>query len=149
MAAGKSPRTRKWNNTAITYWGTTDLVEGNGTQRGYFVNVHGEGDRDWGTFEGRLATSGGQIAVKSTWQFTGGSGKFKGLTGNGMFKTRMSSPKDVEASWKGTYKLAAAKAQARDLRNTHCEWGRDHEPRLLCFCLWPARHDSELAGVLG
>ncbi len=108
----KSPD-EKWNNAAITYWGITDLVEGKGTQRGYFVNVHGEGDRDWGTFEGRLATSGGQITVEGSWQFTGGSGKFKGLTGNGTFKTRMSSPRDVEASWQGTYELAAAKAQAR------------------------------------
>jgi hypothetical protein len=61
---------------------------------------------------GRVATSGGQITVEGTYQHTGGSGKFKGLSGNGAFKTKMTSPKDVEASWQGTYKLAAAKAQA-------------------------------------
>jgi uncharacterized protein with beta-barrel porin domain len=68
----------KWNNAAITYWGTTDTVNGKGTQSGYFTHVHGEGDRDWGTFEGKVATSGGEITVEGTWQYTGGSGKFKG-----------------------------------------------------------------------
>jgi hypothetical protein len=108
----KSPD-EKWNNAAITYWGITDLVEGRGTQLGYFVNVHGEVDRDWGTFEGRVATTGGQITVEGTWQFTGGDGKFKGLTGGGTFKTRLSSPTQVEASWQGNYELATVKAQAR------------------------------------
>jgi hypothetical protein len=103
----------KWNNAAITYWGTTDVVEGKGTQRGYFTHVHGEGDRDWGTFEGKVATSGAEMTVEGTWQYTGGSGKFKGLTGKGTFKTKMSSPKDVECTWQGAYELASAKAHAR------------------------------------
>jgi len=103
----------RWNNASITYWGFTDIIEGKGTQRGYFVNAHGGEDRDWGTFEGKVATISGQITVEGTWQFTGGSGKFSGLTGNGTFTTKMSSPTEVEASWQGAYELAAAKAQAR------------------------------------
>jgi hypothetical protein len=102
-----------WNNSAISYWGVSDAIDGQGTQRGYFVNVHSEGDRDWGTFEGRVVTTGGQITVEGTYRHTGGSGKFKGLSGNGTFKTKMTSPTDVEATWQGTYELAAAKAQAR------------------------------------
>ena len=100
----------RWNNASITYWGFTDIIEGKGTQRGYFVNSHGCEDRDWGTFEGKVATISGQITVEGTWQFTGGSGKFSGLAGNGTFKTRLTSPTDVEASWQGTYELAGAKA---------------------------------------
>jgi len=100
----------RWNNASITYWGFTDIIEGKGTQRGYFVNSHGGEDRDWGTFEGKVATISGQITVEGTWQFTGGSGKFSGLAGNGTFKTRLTSPTDVEASWQGTYELAGAKA---------------------------------------
>jgi hypothetical protein len=65
-----------WNNAAITYWGTTDVVDGKGTQSGYFTHVHGEGDRDWGTFEGKVATSGAEMTVEGTWQYTGGSGRF-------------------------------------------------------------------------
>src|ERR1022692_2978784 len=56
----------KWNNSTITYWGTTDVVDGKGTQRGYFVNVHSEGDRDWGTFEGRVKMTGAEITVEGT-----------------------------------------------------------------------------------
>ena len=103
----------KWNNAAITYWGTTDAVDGKGTQTGYFTHIHGEGDRDWGTFEGKVATSGAVMTVEGTWQFAGGSGKFKGLTGKGTFKTRMSSPRDVEATWQGAYELVTVKAHAR------------------------------------
>ena len=42
----KSPD-EKWNNSKITYWGTADLIAGNGPQRGYFVNEHSDGDRDF------------------------------------------------------------------------------------------------------
>jgi hypothetical protein len=55
-----------WNNATITYWGSTDIVDGKGTQRGYFVNVHREGDRDWGTFEGKVTTSGTEVKVEGT-----------------------------------------------------------------------------------
>jgi hypothetical protein len=53
------------------------------------------------------------VTVEGTWQYTGGSGKFAGITGGGSFKTRLSSPSNVEASWQGAYELAAAKAGAR------------------------------------
>jgi hypothetical protein len=101
-----------WNNATITYWGFTDFAGGAGTQRGYFVDNHTNGDRDWGTFEGRVAVTGGQFTVEGTFQFKGGTGKFKSLSGGGTFKTKLTSPKTVEASWQGTYELASAKAQA-------------------------------------
>ena len=103
----------KWNGAAITYWGTTDVVAGSGTQSGYFTQVHNGGDRDWGTFEGKVSTSGGETTVEGTWQFTGGSGKFKGLSGKGTFKTRLTSPTELQANWQGAYELASAKAHAR------------------------------------
>ncbi len=102
----------KWNNAAINYWGFMDLAGDSGTQRGYFVNNHGEAGRDWGMFEGKVAVNGTQVTVEGTWQFTGGSGKFSGLTGKGTFKTVMSSPTEVQATWQGAYDLAIAKAQA-------------------------------------
>ena len=102
-----------FNNATITYWGITDRVEGKGTQRGYFVNVHRhEGDRDWGTFEAKVATKDDQVTVEGIWQFSGGSGKFKGVTGNVTFQTEMTSPRTLEGSWQGTYTLATAKAHA-------------------------------------
>jgi hypothetical protein len=100
-----------WNNASLTYAATTDLIDGKGTQRGYFLNTRADGDRDWGTFEGRVTTVNGLLTVEGTYQETGGTGKFKGITGNGTFKTRMTSPRDVEATYQGTYQLVAA-AQA-------------------------------------
>ncbi len=102
----------KWNNSMFTYWAITDAVGGNGTQRGYFVNDHGNAGRDFGTFEAKVTTVGGQITVEGTWQYTGGAGDFRDITGKGTFKTRMTSPTDVEGTWQGAYELGAAKARA-------------------------------------
>jgi len=33
----------QWNDAMMTYVGTTDSVDGNGQQRGYFHNVHTNG----------------------------------------------------------------------------------------------------------
>jgi hypothetical protein len=88
-------------------------VDGKGSQSGYFVNDHGADGRDWGTFEGRVASNGAQVTVEGKYHFTGGSGKFKGLSGNGTFKTKMNSPREVHATWQGAYELASAKAHAR------------------------------------
>jgi hypothetical protein len=102
---------QKWNNARITYWGTADLIAGSGPQRGYFVNEHADGDRDFGTFEGRIQTSGQQATMEGNWTFTGGTGKYQGLTGGGTYKGRLTSPVEVENNWDGNYQLAA-KTQA-------------------------------------
>jgi hypothetical protein len=35
----------KWNNAHVTYWAVSDLVAGNGSQRGYYVTEHPDGGR--------------------------------------------------------------------------------------------------------
>jgi hypothetical protein len=97
----------KWNDSKITYWGTADLIAGSGPQSGYFVNDHPDGDRDFGTFEGRIVTSGAEVTLEGTWKFTGGTGKFRGLRGGGTYKGRMTSPVQVENTWEGQYEIAA------------------------------------------
>ncbi len=99
-----------WNGARITYWGTGDLVNGNGTQKGYWSNERAEGDRDWGTFEGKLTTSGQQMTMEGTFKFTGGTGKFKSLSGTGKYKGRITASGDVSNDWQGEYQLASAKA---------------------------------------
>jgi hypothetical protein len=37
-----------WNAARVTYWGVSDVVAGNGTQRGYYVNERADGSRDTG-----------------------------------------------------------------------------------------------------
>jgi len=96
-----------WNNARITYWGTADLLTGSGPQRGYFVNEHADGDRDLGTFEGKITTVGGQVTLEGNWKYTGGTGKFSGITGSGTYKGRAISLVEFENSWEGTYQLAA------------------------------------------
>jgi hypothetical protein len=77
-----------WNNARLRYYGLTDLVAGNGSQHGYFANEHADGDRDCGTFEGKVTTTGGQATIEGTFTFTSGAGKLKGIRGNGTFKGR-------------------------------------------------------------
>src|SRR5580704_6726298 len=102
-----------WNNSTIAYGAITDLIDGKGSQRGYFNNVHPDKGRDWGTFEGKATTARGGMTVEGTYKFAGGDGQYRGLTGGGKFKTVMKSETEIECSWQGTYQLAKAKAQAR------------------------------------
>ena len=99
-----------WNDASITYWGVTELLDGAGTQRGYYNNVHGDKGRDWGTFEGQVTTAGGGMTVEGTWKITGGDGEFRGVTGSGTFKTIAKSETELEATWAGNYELARAQA---------------------------------------
>jgi hypothetical protein len=99
-----------WNDAQIIYWGTADLLAGTGPQRGYWVNNRASGDRDWGTFEGRITASGQQITMEGTFKWTGGTGKFKGISGGGKYKGRFLSPIEVVNDWDGEYQLASARA---------------------------------------
>ena len=100
-----------WNNSTITYWGVTDLVNGKGTQHGYFDNDHGEAGHDWGSFVGKVTTVGGRMIVEGRFEFAGGNGKYRGITGGGTFKTVMKSETELECAWDAKYALAA-KAKA-------------------------------------
>lgn len=101
---------QNWNHAGLTYWGIADLVNGNGTQRGYYVNERADGDRDCGTFEGRVTTIQGQTTLEGTWQTVTGTGKFTGVKAGGTYQGRMTSPGEIEMTWEGHYELAASKA---------------------------------------
>jgi hypothetical protein len=100
----------RWNGATITYSAVLDVVDGKGTQRGYFINVHTDGGRSWGTFEGAVAPAEGELRCEGTWQHTGGNGPYGGISGGGTFRMRMTSPKTVETSWEGTYELPATRS---------------------------------------
>ena len=99
-----------WNDSKISYWGVNDLLNGEGSQTGYFNNVHPDGGRDFGTFEGKVSSAGGPMTVEGTFKFTGGDGQYRGITGGGTFKTTAKSETEVEATWNGAYELARAQA---------------------------------------
>lgn len=100
-----------WNGARVTYWGVSDLISGNGTQRGYYVNERADGSRDWGTFEGKVVTTQDGTTIEGTWRVSDGTKKFAGATGQGTYKTRLTSPTELECQWHGRYELAAS-AQA-------------------------------------
>ena len=99
-----------WNNARLVYWGVLDLVDGSGTQRGDYVNERANGERECGTFEGKVTTAQGQTTLEGTWEAISGTGKFKGMKAKGTYKGRMTSLSEVEMSWEGHYELAASKA---------------------------------------
>ena len=98
-----------WNESKLTYWGIADLRSGSGTQQGYYVNEHADGDRDWGTFAGKITTQGNDVTLEGTFKFEGGTGKFNGISGGGTYKGRAISPTELRMSWEGTYQLGAAR----------------------------------------
>ena len=97
-----------WNDAQLTYWSVADLMNGSGHQEGYWVNQHADGDRDWGTFEGRVISHVSQVYTEGTFKTTGGTGKFAGITGTGTYKGTFSSPTELHGSWAGSYQLGAA-----------------------------------------
>jgi hypothetical protein len=99
-----------WSDASLAYTSVTDIIDGKGTRPGYYVNTRSDGDRDWGTFEGRITTVNNMRMVDGAYQNTGGTGKFRGLSGSGTFKSRSTSPRNVEVTCTGTYHLAASKA---------------------------------------
>ena len=99
-----------WNNSKIAYWGVTDLLNGKGTQHGYFDDNHAESGRSWGTFEARVTAGGGGMVLEGTFKFAGGDGKYSGITGGGKFKSVMKSETELECTWDGNYELAGSKA---------------------------------------
>jgi hypothetical protein len=77
----------------------------NGTARGYFRNEHSNGDIDYGTTESTVTTKGTEVTMTGTWRFTGGTGKFAKITGNGTFTDTQTSPMASEGAWRGSYSL--------------------------------------------
>jgi hypothetical protein len=94
-----------WTGATVHYWGAADLVAGTGTQTGYFMNRHANGDIDRGTFSGKITTEAGASTMEGTWRFTGGTGSFARLSGGGTYKGRITSPTEVDVGWEGTYEL--------------------------------------------
>ncbi len=99
-----------WNDSKITYWGVADLLNGEGMQHGYYDNNHGEGGRDWGTFEARITTVGGEMIAEGTFKIRGGDGKYRGITGGGRFRSVMKSETELECAWDGDYELVKSQA---------------------------------------
>jgi hypothetical protein len=85
--------------------GIADAVAGNGTSCGYFRNEHPNGDVDYGTSESTVSMTATEVTMTGTWRFTGGTGKFANITGNGVLTDRRTSPTSSAGTWSGSYNL--------------------------------------------
>jgi hypothetical protein len=93
-----------WNGATVSYWGAADLVAGSGTQTGYFINQHTNGDIDSGSFADKITTAGDVVTMEGSWKYTGGTGAFARISGGGTYKGRI-TPTEVRTNWEGTYQL--------------------------------------------
>jgi len=96
----------KWSGAQMTSVVTTDVTSGQGMQRGYFCNLHANGERSHGTFEGKVATTGIKTIVEGNWYLSGGTGSLAKVTGSGPFKTEVTTATDADMTWSGNYQLA-------------------------------------------
>jgi len=77
-------------------YGQSDTIDGSGTQRGYFLDTHEDGSHTYGTFQGTVKTSSKpdgswETIWEGTYQYVGGSGKYKNIKGGGTYKGKASS----------------------------------------------------------
>ena len=83
----------------------SDTIDGSGTHTGYFYDTHEDGSTDYGAFRGKIkVVSKSDGAWDATWEgtyeYVGGSGKFKNLKGSGKYKGKASSKEPgVEECW--------------------------------------------------
>jgi hypothetical protein len=71
---------------------THDSAGGKGQDRGYVVMTMDNGDKSFARFTGSSATTKeGASTGEGTWSYTGGTGKLKGLTGKGTYKSTLNA----------------------------------------------------------
>lgn len=82
---------------------TFALVQGRGSNKGYCAFGDPDGDRIFTSFTGELVPEGGG---NGTNEITGGTGKYKGITGSGPWKCKpMGGNGEVQCAQRLDYKL--------------------------------------------
>jgi hypothetical protein len=90
------------NGSELIAYEQADEVAGTGTQRGYYVRLYKDGDTDYGTYEGTHKTTvkadGSWEATtwEVTWKCSGGTGKFKNITGSGTARGKATAQESLE-----------------------------------------------------
>jgi hypothetical protein len=100
------------NTTQVTGVIVIDHTAGQGTLRGYDVDTCPNGDQIFVAGEGTIKTAkqpdGSLVSTyEGKWWYTGGTGKFKGITGGGTAKSKgiVGKPESMRAEWEGEYEL--------------------------------------------
>jgi len=87
----------------------SDYTAGSGAHRGYFAITHPVGDRTFSSYEGMTKATPkpagpAEVTFEGTWRYTGGTGKFEGITGGGTYKGGL-TPAGVAYEFEGQYTL--------------------------------------------
>jgi hypothetical protein len=80
-----------WNNVQMHLVSYSDYTAGTGAHRGNVVRVHPNGDKTFHAYEGMTKTvpkpeGSPEVTFEGRLWFTGGTGKFTGITGGGTYK---------------------------------------------------------------
>ena len=93
------------------------LVGGTGMQRGRRTFTHASGDKIFSAYEGTTAviinrdgTQSKRYKFSGKWHYTGGTGRFKGITGKGTYHGKLAK-KGIEFEWTGFYEIPSKKKQ--------------------------------------
>jgi hypothetical protein len=98
-----------FTNVKVDVFGSGDDIAGNGSHNGYRVATHANGDHTFMAYEGTTKTVMKEENVPLTtftgkWWFTGGTGKFEGITGGGTYTGKMTKTGRVY-EWDGEYEI--------------------------------------------
>ncbi|WP_334397826.1 hypothetical protein [Bradyrhizobium sp. AZCC 2289] len=80
------------------------------TQKGYAMSRSTDGDETYFTFQGTGKLNGQEISGSGTWQWTGGTGKFKGVKGGGPFTYKAGPNLPLSFEWSGEAEISANEA---------------------------------------
>lgn len=98
-----------FKHVEVDIFGSGDYIAGNGSHKGYRVATHANGDHTFMSYEGTTKTVMKEENVPVTtiagkWWFTGGTGKFEGITGGGSYKGKVTATGYVY-EWEGEYEI--------------------------------------------
>lgn len=91
---------------------TSDMSGKTSRDKGYGIGTLASGDKYFLRFEGTTAyEKNAPVSGTCTWNFTGGTGKLKGLTGKGTCTGKFDATGAAAFDVEGEYSLPAAKAK--------------------------------------
>jgi hypothetical protein len=93
--SGQCSAGTKKNDSRLTYWGVVDLIDGNGTERGYFSHEHSAG-RETGTFEGTVTTTAGGIVLSGAWTLSNRPDNLPSIACKGTYNARIGAGMNIE-----------------------------------------------------
>jgi hypothetical protein len=94
-----------WNETELMNYWQSDQVAGTGTHRGYLIRFHKNGDTTYGAYEGTHKTTvkadgSWESTAEGTYQWTGGTGKFKNIKGSTTYRGKATA-QGASTDWEG------------------------------------------------